>query len=110
MTQLDLQAIMDQLQRAFQSERATGINASIQFHITGEQGGDWYATIQDKKLTLNQGTVASPKLTITANSADLFNVFTGKVAPMQAYMSGKIQARGDLGLGMRLTDLFRPLS
>jgi putative sterol carrier protein len=103
----NLQALMQQAINAFQPEKAAGINAKIQFHITGNQGGDWMATIQDKKLNVENGTTPNPNLTISADTADIFNLVQGKLNPMQAFMQGKVQVKGDMGLAMRLMDLFK---
>ncbi len=108
MTENNLQAVMDRVAASFQPERANGIDATVQFHITGDQGGDWNATIRNKQLSVSPGVAQNPKLTFTANSQDILNMFNGKLNPMQAYMSGKVQAKGDLGLAMRLADCFRP--
>ncbi len=107
MTENNLQALMQQAVNAFQPEKAAGVNARVQFHITGNQGGDWVATIQDQKLTVDPGTVQNPNLTLSADTADIFNLVNGKLNPMQAYMQGKVQLQGDMGLAMRLAGLFK---
>ncbi len=107
MTENNLQALMQQAINAFQPEKAAGVNAKIQFHITGSQGGDWVATIQNQKLTVEPGTVENPNLTLGADTADIFNLVNGKLNPMQAYMQGKVQVKGDMGLAMRLAGLFK---
>jgi putative sterol carrier protein len=106
-TQNNLQSLMDQAIGAFQPEKAAGINAKVQFHITGNQGGDWVATIQNQKLSVDQGTTPNPNLTLSADTQDIFNVVSGKLNPMQAFMQGKVQVKGDMGLAMRLMDLFK---
>lgn len=105
----NLQSIMDWVVGLFNAERAKGIDAAIQFNIGGDQGGDWYAEIRQSQLSVTQGTVANPKLTIKASSQDIIQMFNGKLNPMQAYMSGKVQVKGDLNLAMRLADVFKPV-
>ncbi len=107
MTENNLQGLMQQAINAFQPEKAAGINAKVQFHITGNQGGDWVATIQNQQLSVEQGTTPNPNLTLGADTQDIFNVVSGKLNPMQAFMQGKVQVKGDMGLAMRLLDLFR---
>jgi putative sterol carrier protein len=103
----NLQALMQQAINAFQPEKAAGMNAQIQFHITGNQGGDWVAMIHDQKLSVEQGTTPNPNLTLSADTQDLFKMVQGKLNPMQAYMQGKVQIKGDMGLAMRLMNLFK---
>jgi putative sterol carrier protein len=106
-TEINLQTLMQQAVGAFQPEKAAGINAKIQFHITGSQGGDWVATIENQKLNVEQGTAPTPNLTLSADTQDIFNLVQGKLNPMQAFMQGKVQVKGDMGLAMRLMDLFK---
>jgi putative sterol carrier protein len=107
MTENNLQALMDRVVNSFQPEKAAGVDATLQFHITGDQGGDWGVAIKNKQLSVTPGVVQNPKLSITANSQDILNMFSGKLNPMQAYMQGKVQAKGDLGLAMKLAELFK---
>src|SRR6266508_1255076 len=106
-TENNLQALMQQAVNAFQPEKAAGISAKIQFHITGNQGGDWVATIQNQKLSVEPGTTPNPNLTLGADTKDIFNVIGGKLNPMQAYMQGKVHIKGDMGLAMKLLGLFK---
>ncbi len=107
MTENNLQTLMQQAIDAFQPEKAAGINAQVQFHITGNQGGDWVASIQNQKLSVEPGTTPNPNLTLGADTADIFNVVSGKLNPMTAFMQGKVQVKGDMGLAMKLVDLFK---
>jgi putative sterol carrier protein len=104
----NIQAIMDYFVKSFQPEKAEGLDAVIQFNISGDQGGDYVATIRDKQLSVAPGVTTSPRLTLGANSQDILNMFNGRMNPMQAYMQGKVQVRGDMGLAMRLADVFKP--
>lgn len=103
-----LQAVMDYFLKSFQPERAEGLDAVVQFNITGDQGGDYVATIRDKQLSVTPGVATSPRLTLGANAQDIVNMFNGRLNPMQAYMQGKVQVKGDIGLAMRLAEVFRP--
>jgi putative sterol carrier protein len=108
MMENNLQSIMNHVIQLFNPEKAAGIDAAIQFFISGDEGGEWFAIIRNKELSVSQGTIPNPKLTLKANSMDIVNMFNGKLNPMQAYMQGKIQAQGDLGLAMRMAEVFRP--
>lgn len=107
MTELNLQSLMQQALNAFQPEKAGGVDAKVLFHITGNQGGDWVATIKDRKLNVESGAALDPNLTISADTQDILKVVTGKLNPMSAYMQGKVQINGDMGLAMRLLNLFK---
>ena len=110
MTDLSVQAIMEKVVRLFVAEKAAGLDARVQLHLTGSQAGDWVVTIRDQKLSVEPGTTPDPNLMFGADTQDIFDVFTGKLNPMQAYMQGKIQFNGDFGLAMRLASMFQRLA
>lgn len=107
MSEISIQEMMEKVIRAFQPDKAAGVDACIQFHLTGNQGGSWSATIKDQRLIVESGTVRDPNLSFSADTKDLMDMFSGKLKPMQAYMSGKVQMVGDIGLAMRLVKLFK---
>jgi putative sterol carrier protein len=107
LTEINLQMLMQQAADAFQPQNAAGLDAVLQFNISGSQGGNWFATIRDQKLTVEPGAAPNPNLTITADTADIFNMVAGKLNPMQAYMQGKVRIQGDMGLAMRLMNVFK---
>lgn len=107
MTEYNLQDLMQQAIDGFLPENAAGINATVQFLITGSQGGDWAVIIRDQKLVVEPGISENPNLSISADTQDIFNLIGGKLNPMQAYMQGKVQVKGDMGLAMRLLSVFK---
>ncbi len=94
--------VFSQLQESFQPARAAGIKANIQLNLTGEGGGKYYAHIENQELTGGEGVVENPRITITADSKDLLNIFEGRMDPMKAYFQGRIQVKGDIGFAMQL--------
>ena len=60
------------------------------------------------KCAVAQGVPASsPKMTLTADSADYVKIFTGELDGMQAFMQGKLKLGGDLNLAMKLMQMFK---
>jgi putative sterol carrier protein len=98
---------MEKMPGAFIPEKAQGVDAVIQFKFTGEEAGEWNATIKDGKVDVARGTHSSPKMTLTADSADYVKIFTGELDGMQAFMQGKIKLAGDLNLAMKLMQMFK---
>lgn len=99
--------LMSKMPGAFLPEKAAGLDAVIQFKFTGSEPGDWYAVIKDGAVTVDKGTHASPKMTLTADSGDYVKIFTGEIDGMQAFMQGKLKLAGDLNLAMKLTQMFK---
>ena len=99
--------LMSKMPGAFLPEKAPGLDAVIQFKFTGAEPGEWYATIKDGKVTVSQGTFATPKMTLTADSSDYIKIFTGELDGMKAFMDGKLKLAGDLNLAMKLMQMFK---
>ena len=90
----------------FQKDKAKGVNATVQYDITGDQGGTWHAVIKDGTCQVNSGAAASPNLTITMSSQDWLDMTGGKLSGQMAFMSGKLKLKGDMGLAMKIGSIF----
>ncbi|MFB3887860.1 MAG: SCP2 sterol-binding domain-containing protein [Candidatus Bathyarchaeia archaeon] len=86
----------------FNAAKAAGIDALVQVNIDGPNGGKWAVTIKDQKLDIKEGTHQSPKLSVSMKEQDFMDLMSGKLSGMQAFFSGKLQLKGDIGLAMRL--------
>ena len=104
---LTISELMSKMPGALLPEKAEGIDAVIQFKFTGAEAGNWYATIKEGKCTVAQGDVPSPKMTLTADSADYIRIISGELDRMKAFMEGKIKLGGDLALAMKLIQMFK---
>ena len=104
---LTVSELMEKMPGAFIPEKAQGLDAIIQFKFTGAEAGEWVAAIKDGKVDVSRGTHPTPKMTLTADSADYVKIFTGELDGMQAFMQGKIKLAGDLNLAMKLMQMFK---
>ena len=104
---LTIADLMSKMPGAFVPEKAQGLDTVLQFKFTGKEPGDWYAAIKDGKVDVQEGAHPSPKMTLTADSADYVRIFTGELDGMQAFMQGKLKLAGDLNLAMKLTQMFK---
>ncbi|NIM93852.1 MAG: hypothetical protein GTO18_09095 [Anaerolineales bacterium] len=99
--------LMGRMPEAFQPDKAKGVDAVIQFNLTGDQGGSWYVTIKDETCKVDDGQADAPNLTIAADGQDMADIFTGKLNAMAAFSGGKLKLSGDLGLSMKLMNFFK---
>ena len=99
--------LVEAMPRAFVPARAQGVKAVIQYHLTGEGGGEWIITIADGQCTVVEGTATQPALTLTMAAQDFVDMVMGKLSAPEAFMTGKLKLSGDFGLATRLPDFFQ---
>jgi len=87
-------------------DKAIDLNATIQFNVSGEGGGNYYLTIADGKCDFSIGIVANPTLTINT-PADVWLIIARKeMNGAMALMTGKYKASGQMGLLMKMDKIF----
>jgi putative sterol carrier protein len=98
--------IMEGMPAAFRPDRARGVNATIQFHITGEGGGNWYMTVRNGACQVAEGVYPSPQATLTTAARDYLDLANGKLSGAKAMLTGRVKPSGDLGLLRRMESWF----
>ena len=94
-------------EKAFLPEKAAGLEAIVQYHLTGDEGGDYIIQIGDDKCSVSEGVAEDPVMTMTADGGYFRDVLLGKEDGMKGFMEGKLQLAGDLNLAMKLTSFFK---
>src|SRR5215475_5498640 len=94
------------LQEHFNPQAASGLNKTIQLNISGEEAGKWAVKIANQTCELIPGGVEKPDLTLSLVDKDWIAITEGKLDAMNAYMTGKLKATGDIMLAMRISNLF----
>ncbi|MDI7275205.1 MAG: SCP2 sterol-binding domain-containing protein [Anaerolineae bacterium] len=98
MSEYTLSEMMTAMSAAFVPERAAGVDAVVQYRVSGEEAGDWVVTVRDGKCTVEQGIAEKPRLTLRIDSQDLKEMMLGRLNAMQLFMQGRLKLEGDLGL------------
>ncbi len=88
-------------------EKTKGINALLQFSLSGEGGGEWGVTIDDGKVMVKEGQLANPQLIIKASAENALKIMRDELNPVGAFMTGKIKIAGDMALGLKLLELMK---
>jgi putative sterol carrier protein len=105
-TKEQVESIFPAMVQRFLPEKAEGVDAIVAFDLSGDNGGQYWLRIAEGQITSGEGAADNPKLTIKAAADDYYNVATGTMNPMQAYMSGKLKISGDMGLAMKFMSMF----
>lgn len=101
----DLNPIFANMGQNFDASKAGDLNFSIAFDLSGDGGGQWYATIADGKLDTGKGSIDNPTATLSMDADDFAAMSKGELNPMMAFMSGKIKVDGDLNSVMKFQSL-----
>jgi hypothetical protein len=109
-TGLVLDAVFAGMQERFQPERATGVDAQVQWVVSdaGEEH-PYVLTLKDGTCQAEPGRAESPRVTASTDLASFAKLMAGKVPGPVLYMGGKLQIQGDLTLAQRMTTFFGPL-
>ena len=103
---MTLQELFEAMPGRFNAAAAAGLNKTLQFHITGEESGVWTIRIADGAAHLIQGAVENPDVTFTVDGQDWLAMEEGKLNAMNAFMAGKLKVAGDMGLAIKVPQLF----
>ncbi len=103
-TMADLNAVFSSMQQRFNADAAGDLAAVFQYQIT--DGEAWAVTIDNGECRVEQVAHEDPTVTLTMDSQTLEEVMSGETDGMQAFMTGRIQADGDIMLATRLTSIF----
>ena len=92
------------LPNRFNPNKTKGVDVTVQINITGPNGGDWIVIIKDQKLEVKEGMHPSPTIVINMAETDYMDLVNGKLSGEKAFMTGKLQFKGNMALALRLRE------
>jgi putative sterol carrier protein len=81
------------------------VNAVYQFNVKGSEAGVWYCDLKNGSGKVGKGEAASPDAILSMDARNFYDMFTGKIKPASAFMTGKMKITGDLQKAMKLEKL-----
>ncbi|NXK47823.1 HSDL2 protein, partial [Chauna torquata] len=99
------------IQGTISKEFVRSTQGVFQFELSGDEGGTWYID-----LKTNGGSAGFGKPPVTADvvmsmsSGDFVKMFTGKLKPTMAFMSGKLRIKGNMALAIKLEKMLTQLN
>jgi putative sterol carrier protein len=104
-----LDEIFNRMPTLFRADRAGSTNAVIHW-VVGDRpdgGADTYElVIANGTCKLSPEPANEPKLALTMGAVDFLKVVSGNGNPVMMFMTGKLKAKGDLGLAANIANLF----
>ncbi len=101
-----IQDMFGTLLSRFQPKNAEGLDVTIGYDISGEDGGQWMATIKDGTCTLKESIDGTPTVTLEVQADDWVELMLGRVEAMTLLSAGKAAIVGDTQLALKLTEIF----
>ncbi|KAF1478148.1 Hydroxysteroid dehydrogenase-like protein 2, partial [Eudyptula minor novaehollandiae] len=91
------------IQGAMSEEYVRATQGVFQFELSGDDGGTWYIDLKTKGGSAGVGKPpVTADVVMSMSSADFVKMFTGKLKPIVAFMSGKLSVKSDMVLAMSL--------
>lgn len=88
------------------SEELSQFRAVYKFELNGPDGGTWIVDLREETLGVRQGE-EDAQCTIKSSDENFVNLFTGKLSPEKALLTGRVKMSGDIGLAMKLGQILR---
>jgi len=102
----NVKEVFTKMPEVFNPNAAQGLDVVFQFNITGEGEGNWNVTVKQGACQIQEGTHESPSVTLTMSGETWLGIVNKELNGMQAFMSGKLKASGDIMLAQRVEQLF----
>lgn len=101
-----IEQVFEAMPERFNPSAASGVDAIFQFDLSGDNGGKYWIKVADQKMDVNKGEAEAPTITLIASADDYLKMINGEIAPMTAFMQGKVKIKGNMGLAMKLQSIF----
>ncbi len=104
-----LDEVFSRMPASFRPDRAGDTNAVIHWVVTGrpDGGSDTYeVVIADGTCVISETPQREPRLTLTLGPVEFLKVVSNNANPVMLFMTGKVKAKGDLGLAANIANLF----
>ncbi|XP_044121059.1 hydroxysteroid dehydrogenase-like protein 2 isoform X1 [Neovison vison] len=81
------------------------------FELSGEDGGTWFLDLKSKGGNVGYGEPSEQADVVMSMSTDDFvKMFSGKLKPTMAFMSGKLKIKGNMSLAIKLEKLMNQMN
>jgi putative sterol carrier protein len=103
----NLDEVQQRMKEAFNASAAAGVKAVYQYCISGDGGRDFYADVDDGKLTVADGKHDTPSITMSLAHDDFLKMLSDPAAGQALFMQGKVRVEPmDMALLMKIQTLF----
>ncbi|NWZ97552.1 HSDL2 protein, partial [Nesospiza acunhae] len=99
------------IQGAVTEEYVRSTQGVFQFELSGDGGGTWYIDLKTKGGSAGFGKPpVTADVVMSMSSADFVKMFTGKLKPTLAFMTGRLRIKGNMALAIKLEKMLSQLN
>uniref|UniRef100_A0A3Q2HGF8 Hydroxysteroid dehydrogenase-like protein 2 n=1 Tax=Equus caballus TaxID=9796 RepID=A0A3Q2HGF8_HORSE len=85
--------------------------AIYQFELSGEDGGTWFLDLKSQGGNVGYGEPSDrADVVMSMSTEDFVKMFSGKLKPTMAFMSGKLKIKGNMALAIKLEKLMSQMN
>src|SRR3970282_1158710 len=89
---------MERTPQAFQTDKAAGETATIQYKFTGAEPGNWTVKVGDGKCSVEEGETDTATVTINSPSDVWLKILRRELDGATAFMSGRLSFTRGMGV------------
>ena len=93
---------MEEKMASFNASNSKGIDAIIQYNVSGDNGGHFYVQVDDGTLSLNKAAHENPNINFYISGDDLNDMLEGRLNGGAAMLTGKLKIKGNMKLLTKL--------
>ena len=101
-----VQDFFTDIQNRFDPELTQDVDASIQLNLTGTEGRDWFLKVQNRSLSIGEGTLEAADVTMTLSAENWLDIVNGNIQAPALFMQGHMQIDGDIQIAVEMASWF----
>ncbi|XP_030598559.1 hydroxysteroid dehydrogenase-like protein 2 [Archocentrus centrarchus] len=106
-----VESTFDVIKGAINEDVVKSTQGIYQFDLSGEHTGIWFLDLKNGSGSVGQGEPpAKADVVMKMDSSDFSKMFSGKLKPTMAFMSGKLKIKGDMTLAIKLEKLMNRMN
>lgn len=87
-------------------QKIDGFVGTLRFTITGDDGGVWTVHFKEgAEVEVKEGEDGTPGFTVKMKDQNFVRMMNGELSGPNAFMTGKLKFKGDVGKAMKLRGL-----
>src|SRR5699024_10096690 len=105
----DVNSVFKEIEAALKEDGslAKGVEAVFEFQLDGEDGSTHQLNLQGENSTTSEGSPEDADRIMKMSTENLVKMSQGELNGTQAFMSGRLKIKGNMGIDMKLQDVLQ---